>query len=61
MVGWHHGLSGWEFEQAVRVGDGQERLACSNPWGHKKSDTTEQLSDRTTKTTRIHCYYSRVY
>ena len=45
MVGWHHGLSGWEFEQAVGVGDGQERLACSNPWGHKKSDTTEQLSD----------------
>ena len=26
MVGWHHQLSGDEFEQAVGVGDGRE--AC---------------------------------
>ena len=37
MVGWHHGLSGWEFEQAVRVGDGQGSLGCCSLWGHKKS------------------------
>ena len=24
MVGWHHLLNGHEFEQALRVGDGQE-------------------------------------
>ena len=24
MVGWHHQLNGHEFEQALRVGDGQE-------------------------------------
>ena len=26
------------------VGDGQGGLACCNPWGHKESDTTEQLN-----------------
>ena len=41
MVGWHHWLNGHEFEQAPGVGDGQ--VGCS-PWGHKGSDTTEQLN-----------------
>jgi len=27
MVGWHHQLDGHEFEQALRVGDGQGSLA----------------------------------
>ena len=40
---WHHRLDGHEFEQAQGVGDGQGSLACS-PWGHKESDTTEQLN-----------------
>ena len=31
MVGWHHGLDGHEFEQALGVGDGQGRLPCFNP------------------------------
>ena len=44
MVGWHHRLSGHEFQQAPGVGDGQGSLACSSPCGHKKSDTTEQLN-----------------
>ena len=38
-VGWHHQLDGHEFEEALRVGDGQESL-CS-PWDHKESATTE--------------------
>ena len=42
MVGWHHQLDG--HEQALEVGDGQRSLACCNPWGHKESDTTEQLN-----------------
>ena len=46
MVGWHHGLNGWEFKQALGVGDGQESLACCNPWGHKKLDMTEQLKSK---------------
>ena len=34
-VGWHHQLSGHEFEQAPGVGDGQEGLACCSPWSHR--------------------------
>ena len=33
MVGWHHRLTGHEFEQALGVGDGQGSLACCSPWG----------------------------
>ena len=43
MVGWHHQLNGHEFEQALRVGDGQGSLVCS-PWGFKELDMTEQLN-----------------
>ena len=28
MVGWHHQLTGHEFEQVPGVGDGQGDLAC---------------------------------
>ena len=35
--GWHHQLYGHEFEQALRVGDGQGSLACCN--GVTKSRT----------------------
>ena len=41
MVGWHHRLSGDEFEEPPGVGDGQGGLACYSPWGCKESDTTE--------------------
>ena len=44
MVGWHHGLNGHEFEQALGVGDRQGGLACCSPWGCKESDTTELLN-----------------
>ena len=39
IVGWHHWLDGHEFEQALRVGDGQGCLACYSPWGHRELDT----------------------
>ena len=41
MVGWHHGLYGHEFKQALGVGDGQGSLVHCSPWGHKESDMTE--------------------
>ena len=44
MVEWHHQLNGQEFEQAPGAGDGQGSLASCSPWGHKESDTTEQLN-----------------
>ena len=40
MVGWHHWLSGHEFEQTPGDSEGQESLACCSPWGCKESDTT---------------------
>ena len=45
MVGWHHRLSGQEFEQALGDGEGQGNLASCSPWGHKESDMTEQLNN----------------
>ena len=45
MVGWHHRLSGHEFEQGPKVGDGQGSLAWCSPWGHKESDTTDWLNN----------------
>ena len=44
MAGWHHRLNGHEFEQTPGVGDEQGGLACCGSWGHKESDTTEQLN-----------------
>ena len=44
MVGWHHQLDGYEFEQAPGVGDGQGGLMCCCPWGCKELDTTERLN-----------------
>ena len=44
MVRWYHQLNGHEFEQAPGVDNGQETLVCCSPWGHKESDTTEQLN-----------------
>ena len=43
IVGWHHQLNGYGFEQALRVGEGQGSLVCCIPWGHKESDTAERL------------------
>ena len=42
-VGWQHRLDRHEFEQALGDGDGQGRLACCSPWGHKESDMTELI------------------
>ena len=42
MVGWHHRLDKYEFEQAPGDGEGQGSLVCCSPWGRK--DWT-QLSD----------------
>ena len=46
MVGWHHQLDGREFEQTLGDGKGQGSLVCCSPWGHKESDTTEQLNNK---------------
>ena len=40
MVGWHHRLNGYEFEQAPGDSEEQGSLVCCSPWGHKELDTT---------------------
>ena len=47
MVGWHHQLNGYEYEQAPD-GVGQGSLACCGPRGGKELDTTERWN-RTVK------------
>ena len=43
MVGWHHQLNGYEFDQASA--EGQRSLACCSPWGCKELDMTERLNN----------------
>ena len=45
MLGWHHQLNGYKFEQALGDGEGQGSLLCYSPWGCKESDTTERLNN----------------
>ena len=40
MIGWYHLLNEHEFEQTLGDTEGQERLACCSPRGHKESDAT---------------------
>ena len=35
MVGWHHWLNGYEFEQTLGDGEGRGSLACFSLWGHR--------------------------
>ena len=46
MVGWHHQLSRHEFEQTLGDGEEQGSRECYSPWGHRESDTTEQLNNK---------------
>ena len=41
MVGWHHQLYGYEFEQTLEDSEGQGSLACCSPWSRKELDITE--------------------
>ena len=43
IVGDHHQLNGYEFEQALGVDDGQGSLMCCSSWGLKELDMIEQL------------------
>ena len=44
MVGGHHRLDGHELGRIPGDGEGQRNLAYCVLWGHKESDTTEQLN-----------------
>ena len=49
MAGWHHCLSGHEFEQALGDGEGQGSLACCSPRGRKESNMTQRLDNNNIK------------
>ena len=38
IVGWHHRLSGHEFDETLGVSEGQGSLVCCSPSGCKESD-----------------------
>ena len=40
MIGWHHQLSGHEFEQTPRDSEGQRSLACCSLCSSEESDMT---------------------
>ena len=44
MVGWHHRLNGYVFEQTPGDSEEQGSLACCSPWTHKELDPNEQLN-----------------
>ena len=39
VVGWHHQLNGYEFEQTLGDSEGQGSLVRCSPWGRKESNT----------------------
>ena len=47
MVGWHHQLNGYEFEQTLGDSEGQGSLACCIPWSGKQSEMIQPLNATT--------------
>ena len=60
MVGWHHQVNGYEFEQTPGDGEAQGSLVCCSSWGHKDLATEQThifglpwwLSDKKKKKTK---------
>ena len=55
MVEWHHQFHGNEFAQTLGDSKRLGSLACCSLWGHKESDTTEQLNDNVLCTPGSNC------
>ena len=45
MVGWHHQLNGYKFDQNQGDTEGQGCMVCCSLWGLKESDPTEQMNN----------------
>ena len=56
MVGWHHQFNGHELEQTPGDREGQESLACYNPWAHKEYPT--EWLDNNYRPWKWKCSYS---
>ena len=42
---WLDGITDSICERITGGGEGQGSLVCCSPWGHKESDTAEQLNN----------------
>ena len=61
MVGWHHWLNGYEFEQAPGIGDGQGSLACCSPWSCRiRCDWATEQQSQWSQNSRIEVWPPRV-
>ena len=47
LVGWHHRLSGHEFEQTLGDGEGQGSLVGCSLWGRNQLDWIDRLHGHT--------------
>ena len=45
MLGQHHQLSGFKFEQTLGDSEGQESLTYCSPWGRKELDMIQHLNN----------------
>ena len=50
MVGWHHQLSGHQFEQTSGDGEGQGSLMCCSPWGRRVGHKAHEKPQQTNTT-----------
>ena len=50
MVGQHHQLNGYEFEETPGDSGGQQSQACCSLWGCKELYTTQRLNNTDTET-----------
>ena len=44
MVGYHHQVNGYEFEQISRENREQRSLVGSSPWGRKEYNMTKRIN-----------------
>ena len=51
MIGRHHWLKGYEFEQALGDGQVQGSQVCYSPWDCQQSDMTERLNNLSVRKT----------
>ena len=63
VVGCYHWLSGHEFEQTLRDGEGQGSLVCCSPWGCRESDMTERLNNKCILgcTFKVNLYHGQIH
>ena len=53
MDGWHHGLSGHEFDQTLGDSKGQGSLVCCSPWGRRVGHNLVTKQQQTRKNKNI--------